>query len=366
MPSKQIKSEQELIESEIAALPKELLLNSVLLFEEENEAEHIAANLDETPKQEISEVEKNIEQQGQVLKLEDEDTETYYQKVKKEIAQYLNWRQEYVDNLRHKAQERLINSVKVTTKELNRISTKNKKGFKKASTFESSRTKRDKKTEKDGIKLNNRKNNTAAESAKSRKGLFDAVKIDSKKRLNTYSTRLIRHDIVKNTLSANKSKKRLDTDTTLPKRHNIARSALSADKSKKRLDTDTTFSKKHNIARSALSADKFKKSLIDGLKTDSKKNLDTGTKRSKKHCGPKSKLAIEVNYNVRRRSTKKRHIFQGYKGEGLISIKKMYENYKGTRQLKLFTMSQHKHQKMRAMDIKYERKKADNRFSMKI
>jgi hypothetical protein len=365
MPSKQIKSEEELIESENAALPKELLLNSVLLFEEENEAEHIAANSDETPKQEIGEVEKNIEPQGQVLKLEDEDTETYYQKVKKEIVQYLNWRQEYVDNLRHKAQERLINSVKVTTKEHNRISTKNKKGFKKAST-ESSRTKRDKKIEKDGIKLNSRKNNTAAEPAKLRKGLFDVVKTDSKKRLNTDSTRLKRHDIVKNTLSADKSKKRLDTDTTFPKRHDIARSALSADKSKKRLDTDTAFSKKHNIAKSALSANKFKKSLVDGSKTDSKKNLDTGTKRSKKRCGPKSKLAIEMNYNVRRRSTKKRHIFQGYKGEGLISIKKTYENYKGTRQPKLFTMSPHKHQKMRATDIKYERKKADNRFSMKI
>ena len=340
MPSKQIKSEQELIESEIAALPKELLLNSVLLFEEENEAEHIAANLDETPKQEIGEVEKNIEPQEQVLKLEDEDTETYYQKVKKEIVQYLNWRQEYIDNLRHKAQERLINSVKVTTKEHNRISTKNKKGFNKASIFESSRTKRDKKIEKDGIKLNSRKNNTAAEPVKSRKGLFDVVKIDSKKRLNTDSTRLKRHDIVKNALSANKSKKRLDTDAA--------------------------FSKKHNIAKSELSADKLKKSLVGGLKTDSKKNLDTGTKCSKKHCAPKSKLAVEMNYKVRKRSTKKRHIFQGYKGEGLISIKKTYENYKGTRQPKLFTISQHKHQKMRATDIKYERKKADNRFSMKI
>ena len=320
MPSKQIKREEDLVEPETAALPEELLLNSVLLFEEENKVEHISANLDEARRQEEKgEDEKNIEPQDQVLKLEDEDTETYYQKVKKEISQYLNRRQEYVDNLRYKAQERT------------RISPKNRIVFKEESAIESSRTKRDKETEKDGIKLNSRKNITAAESAKSRKGLFDGVKIDSKKRLNTDSTHLKRHDIAKSalssdkpkkrldtdtafskrrdiaksTLSSDKSKKRLDTDTAFSKRRDITKSAPSADKSKKRLDTDTAFSKRHDIAKSALSADKLKKNLVDGLKIDSKKSLDMGTTCSKRHNAAKSKLATEMNCKGGKRSAKK-------------------------------------------------------------
>jgi len=379
MPSKQIKREEELVEPETAALPEELLLNSVLLFEEENEAEQIAANLYEARQQEEKgEDEKNIEPQDQVLKLEDEDTETYYQKVKKEISQYLNRRQEYVDNLRHKAQERLIAMMKVTAKERTRISPKNRRVFKEESAIESSRTKRDKETEKDGIKLNSRKNITAAESAKSRKGLFDGIKIDSKKRLNTDSTHLKRLDIAKSALSSDKSKKRLDTDTAFSKRRDITKSTLSVTKSrkglfddvkidsKKRPKTDSTHLKRHDVTERPLSVDKTKKNLVDGLKIDSKKSLDMGMACSKRHNAAKSELATEMNCKGRKRSAKERHTFQGYAGENLISIKKTYENYKKSRQPKLFTKSQHKHQKIRVMDIKYERKKADNRFSMKI
>jgi hypothetical protein len=315
MPSKKIKREEDFVEHEIAALPEELLLNSTLLFEQENEVEDTPTNLDEVRRQEEKgEDEKNIEPQDQVLKLEDEDTETYYQKVKKEISQYLNRRQEYVDNLRRKAQERLMAMMKVAAKERTRISPKNRIVFREESAIESSRTKRDKDIEKDGIKPNNRKNITAAETAKSRKDLFDDLRIDSKKRLNT----------------------------------------------------DSTYLKRHDIAKSTLSADKSKKNLVYGLKIDSKKSLDMDITCSKRHNPAKTELVTEMECKGRERLKKERRTFHRYAGKDSVSTKTTNENRKGSHLRKRFTMSMYNYQEMRIMDIKYERKKDNDRFSMKI
>jgi|GEM_PF-6615016 len=83
--------------------PEELLLHSRFLFEEEEE---------ETPEEESQEQQKELPvQKGEseetegieyVLELEKIQEETYYQKVKKELADYLKYRQNYVENLRKK------------------------------------------------------------------------------------------------------------------------------------------------------------------------------------------------------------------------------------------------------------------------
>lgn len=118
MLSKNIDSQDPEQKSTNVILPEELLLNSLLLFEDELSEEEIPYlqdredSGDTQPREKIccsdnpdpiitaSDSDMDINQAG--LELDEQDTETYYQKVKKELAQYIIERQNITEQVRKK------------------------------------------------------------------------------------------------------------------------------------------------------------------------------------------------------------------------------------------------------------------------
>jgi len=109
-------------ENETDHLPEELLLNSALLFEEQEEVEDQSSEdsiQEDTHLEQEQERKKVGEDESDKpdtmeLKIDDKKKETYYQQIKKEITEYLQERQKLVDSLRMHAVKRIIKAKKRT------------------------------------------------------------------------------------------------------------------------------------------------------------------------------------------------------------------------------------------------------------